>query len=154
MGKRGTKRKPAEQHILQGTFRGDRHKKPAKAEGTLPPCPSYLDINGRSEWRRVARAIAAWGCANPIDYGMLVIMCQSWSLMRRLTKKTDKMLRDDEITIEYQRLMTCLMNSRATYQRIAVLFGVTPSARNGIDLGGGAGATDEDSEQAKKACGF
>lgn len=155
MGKRGTKRKPAEQHILQGTFRRDRHTKPrADHSGSLPSCPSYLDADGKSEWKRVVREVSRWGHANPIDYGLLVTMCQCWSLARRLTKLTDKMIKNHEITIEFQRLMTSLMNARSTYQRIAVLFGVSPSARNGIELGGGAGGIDDEAEQAKKACGF
>ena len=52
----GHNKRPAEQHVLRGTFRPDRHGRrpdPARKQGRLPKAPTGLSTAARGWWRRL-----------------------------------------------------------------------------------------------------
>jgi P27 family predicted phage terminase small subunit len=94
------KRKRIAEHVLQGTFRADKHTKssPQFAPGAL--CPKFLTKTARAEWNRVAPMLEEAGLLQSSDTMTLAAYCINYAGWREAmaTVKKDGMV----ITVESQ----------------------------------------------------
>jgi P27 family predicted phage terminase small subunit len=86
----GRPRKPIEAHILEGTFRKDRHGERSsgarQVQGKPPRCPSWLDKEAKAEWKRLTRRLAAMNLPTALDHCTLACLCAAWSEFHAATK--------------------------------------------------------------------
>jgi P27 family predicted phage terminase small subunit len=72
---RGRKPKPAEVHILEGTFRADRHDKEATIGGQplteVPTPPARLNAIGEMHWQQAAEILISMGILAESDLPIL-----------------------------------------------------------------------------------
>jgi len=99
MGRRGPAPKPVELRILQGNP-GRRPLPKAEnlvrdAAGSLA-CPKWICVEGRREWRRVARMLQRLGVYRTTDRAALAAYCQSWGRYVQV----EKILREEGMTFE------------------------------------------------------
>ncbi len=68
-------------------LRGNPGKRAIKSEPKpkikIPRCPTNLDADARTEWKRIGRELAKIGLVSEIDRATLTIYCQAWSDFRR-----------------------------------------------------------------------
>jgi P27 family predicted phage terminase small subunit len=84
---KGRKPKPRALHILDGTFREDRHGGVAvEPAAGVPSCPIWLDRESKAEWRRVVKVLADTGVLTLADRGVLTTYCVAWSEMHAAAK--------------------------------------------------------------------
>lgn len=157
---RGRKPKPLKLLEMDGTRRADRHgvgydKMPDTAQ---PRCPTWLGREGKAEWRRVVPKLAALGMLSTVDRGTLAQLCEAWDVFVTMRRKLSEMFRVNEIDVVYQRLCHQKSVAIATYYRIAVEFGLTPSSRARLRPGGRgvlpAAQSGDEHSKAADACGF
>ena len=157
---KGRRRKPLKILELSGTRRADRHGEgpEVKPDSAMPRCPTWLGQEGKAEWRRVVPKLGGLGMLSTVDRGALSQMCDAWDVFVTLRRRLAKMLRDNEIDVTYQRLNNQKSVSIATYYRIAVEFGLTPSSRARLRPGSRPaalpGADNGEHSKAAEACGF
>lgn len=98
----------------------------------LPACPAWLDVEARSEWRRMGKLLLTVKCIALQDRAVLAAYCAAWSRFRRATEAVQKValtqttpqgsLRAPEIAIA--------ADAERTLLRLAIEFGGTPAARS------------------------
>lgn len=151
MGRAGVPAAPTALKVIRGT-RKDRVNldEPQAPEPHRLSCPRWVHPTGRKLWRRVAPQLAATRVMRDWDIEGLAIMCDAYG-------------RYVEDSIEYQRvdpetgerahgptinghrgfvknpLLTSMKEAADTYRSWAREFGMTPSARSGIKVGGEPG---------------
>jgi P27 family predicted phage terminase small subunit len=121
-------RKPDELHVLEGTFRADRHGDPAVsvvADGQPTP-PAHLRGDALAFWGEVVPGLVAAGVAKERDAAELAMMCEWWARYRRFSRLLDKMKNADkrlyQVTVQVGIAWT-------NFDRIACRFGLTPADR-------------------------
>ena len=77
--KRGPKPQSEAQLRLTGTYRPGRGVNPVGVKTRPPTCPSFLDAEGRKEWRRVVALLADARMICEMDRAPLALYAQSWS---------------------------------------------------------------------------
>lgn len=122
----GRTRKPLEKHLLDGTYRADRHGPlPDEGETHAPPVKPDGMIQGAGEfWDTVLPLLGA--DVRDRDAFQLQQMCSWWFLWT----EAEIALLDAEIgTIEYSRTMNAATVASQNFDRIASRFGLTPADR-------------------------
>jgi len=127
----GRARKTTEQHILAGSFRGDRHgPRPREDElVSIPHRPDGLDEEAMWLWDLVVSDLATKGIARKLDTAMLWSMCEMWSLYRRahvlaVANPVDKETR------------CAVLAYRDAFERAAVRCGLPPADRARLTASG------------------
>ena len=82
---RGGKFKPRKLHVIDGTYRPDRHKPEPKVPDDLPVAPSELDALERKYFMRVRRRLDRLGLATSSDTEMLADLAQRLAEVKRYT---------------------------------------------------------------------
>ena len=131
---RGRKPKPTALHVLEGTFRADRHNdaEPHPTAGA-PSCPTWLDKEAKAEWRRIVPELERLGLLTVVDRAALTTYCIAWSEMNEAAR----VLKNDG---RYQRIgedghlapHPALAHYRAAWKAVkdfCSLFGLDPSSR-------------------------
>jgi P27 family predicted phage terminase small subunit len=78
--KRGRRRKPPELHLIQGTWRPDRHNFDApEPEKKRPTCPKYFSAEKKKLWNKLVKQLEEIGVLTEIDGGA-VKRCVNWTL--------------------------------------------------------------------------
>lgn len=89
----GRKKKPTNLKVVHGTFRKDRDNpnepKPDPVK-KVPPAPSWLDEEGRKEWKRVAKELFNMGLLTPVDMTALEAYCSVYSRWKKSEEDIDK----------------------------------------------------------------
>ncbi len=122
----GRHRKPIEKHVLDGTYRADRHGvKPDDSASVQSPVKP-ADLNGPAGqcWDRVVAVLA--GIVRDRDAEQLAELCRWWARIQRVGEVLDKAKPG---TLEYGRLMNAASTAAATFDRLAKRFGLTPADR-------------------------
>lgn len=131
------RRKPNQLHILEGTFRRDRHGGTVEAAPGVPTRPSWLCTEAKREWSRIVPHLARLGLLSKVDRASLAAYCQSWARYRQaeeivvrkgstmLTAKGNEIQRP-EVSIARNYLDSC--------RRMAAEFGLTPNARGKMTI--------------------
>jgi phage terminase small subunit len=122
------RRKPNEMHILDGTFRADRHGDPSEAvvaEGEPLP-PAWLKGEALAFWSEVVPQVVQLRVARAIDAPELASLCEWWARTRKLSRKVDRLAVG---TPRYGTALRALVAAFATFDRLASRFGLTPGDR-------------------------
>src|SRR6478735_6299937 len=75
----GRPRKPVAQHLLDGTFRHDRHGNSWLPDGS-PVMPDWLSPDAQELWNSIVPQLN--GIATALDEAQLAALCDWWSLWR------------------------------------------------------------------------
>ena len=93
MGRTGRPPKPRHMHLVDGTFRADRHgsktdavtKARERAAGRCPSPPAWLKGKARAEWNRVASKLHARGLLSPEYVAVLADYCDAYADLQKAT---------------------------------------------------------------------
>jgi len=145
--RRGPKPKPKATHILQGTFRADRHGDTPDFPLRAPSPPDHLDAIAKKEWKRVVKILLAARVLTQADRSALAAYCVIYS---RWVEAEKKVLEYGAVLISKDNKMpyqSPYLNvaSRALDQmlRFLVEFGLSPSSRSRVKGTGPVGPIDE-----------
>lgn len=130
------KKKPVNLHVLQGTYREDRHGS-LPLPSTLPKCPVGMSPGARKHWRRLARLLNQAGIISQIDGLSLRLLAESVDLYLTATAKITantlvvKTVNGNAVQNPYLPI-----RNRAWEQivKLAGNFGLTPADRNGMSF--------------------
>ena len=134
MGTRGPQPTPTEVLRQRGSWRAKR--KPdgsadSAPEGT-PRCPSWLDAEGKAEWRRTCKALKAMGLLSPLYGSAMAMLCQSWSTFVRVSSELNTL--DDSQDARGRVLQGVVGTSHRAYVRMSREFGLTPLSRSRVQV--------------------
>jgi len=152
MGRRGPPPKPTAIRKLQGNpgHRPLNDREPEPRPDT-PRCPSWLTDEAKVVWRRMVPELRVMGVLTAADGDALAAYCQTfarWKAAEEFLAKHGEVypLKDDQGRIRCMQQFPQVSISRnllhllRNYQRE---FGLTPSARSRIAVGGGAAEPSE-----------
>jgi len=145
MPKGGQNRKSTKIHQLQGTFRADRHARPAGngPRGTLPPPPKWLPVKARRAWRDLAPLLEAVGGVTEGDGPALAMLCVHYAAAREaaeIVAKQGILVPDPEHQAggapswRKNPALQILRDHSAAFRAYAERFGLTPQARKALDI--------------------
>ena len=142
MGARGPAKTPTVLNELRGNpgKRGRNHGEPRPGAGKLPSAPRSLSVEGRREWRRVARRLWAVGLLTEVDHDALTLYCETWAAWQRaeaVVREKGEVVR----TANGNVIQNPYLSIANRAKRVALLlmreFGMTPAARARISVEGG-----------------
>lgn len=167
MGKRGPKKTPIALRTVDGReLDADPPQLPPDDEKPVPP--KWLTPLARAEWDRICEILWGMGCLEQIDQGMFAAYCQAWgryeqaeidlnaSIAAELSKtprrKGGKKAPATHGAIAKTKLGNLILNPlfgvvntlRRDMQRLAAEFGLSPSARAGVNGSGGGKVKERD----------
>ena len=131
-------RKPAEQHLLQGTFRADRHGKTVpkpRVNGTLRP-PKWLPEGAKAAWKRVAPELTRLGLLTRIDLAAFTAYCvlfYQWQKVAERVNNEGVTYKSGELT-KRNPLVPVMQGLARDLLAIATAFGMTPASRQRIHV--------------------
>lgn len=135
MGKRGPPPKPSAIKKAQGTFHAHRSARNEVAPPPgCPPMPTWLDAEGRAEWRRVVPQLQSLGILSEIDGSMLADYCAAHALAIKATKNYQRKGVTVKNNGQVQRnpMIKVAQEARAQARLLAGEFGLSPSSRSRI----------------------
>ena len=139
MGKRGPKPTPTAQLKLRGSWRANRNPDEPSFEPSIPTCPSFLDAEGKREWRRLCKVLGAASVITEADRGALALLCHAWSefvAADKLVAETHLTQRSDRGGYYINPAVNVRTSAWSRYLKAAAEFGCTPSARSRVKVGG------------------
>lgn len=131
MGRRGPPKKPTKARLLDGTHREDRYGDPeleVQPPETTETPPAHLKGIAKEMWIALAADLLKMGLLTSVDRWQLEILCHAYATCRR-TEKSDP----------------AWFKAATVVDRIARQFGLTPSARQGMQ----AQSTELDATELK-----
>ncbi|MCC7369681.1 MAG: phage terminase small subunit P27 family [Chloroflexi bacterium] len=147
MAGRGPAPKPTKLKVLAGNPGHEKlNRTEPKPRPVAPKCPTWLDLEAKREWRRVAPELERLGLLTVVDMAALAGYCQSYSTWRTASRA----LAEHGLTYEAangnirQRPEATIANKAlAEVRQFCQEFGLTPSARSRMSLPEGFGAADD-----------
>jgi P27 family predicted phage terminase small subunit len=121
----GRPRKPKKLHILDGSFRKDRHSADVEADG-IPIKPATLRGDAGDFWDAVVPGLVKSGIAKACDAAALTLLCQWWQRYLRFSRALDRV---SPIYKNSQRLVRLVDVASKWFDRIGSRFGLTPADR-------------------------
>lgn len=113
-----------------------------KPRKKIPPCPDFLDEEGRRQWKRTAKLLANSRIITELDGAALAAYCQAWSRWiwaeKHLQKYGPVILSPDKKYPMHSPYLSIANKSMEQVLRFLTEFGMTPSSRSRIS------AIDED----------
>ncbi len=171
----GRNRKSARAHVLQGTFRPDRHN--AQGESADPPAgtpaaPIALSGEARAEWMRMVGRLERSGVLSIVDDAVLLEACQLFEETQRLRRDEQRLRRlsgtltkaaktltgpdlvaaiADIIKLQAQigRLSTAVRHGHMAQRQYLVELGLTPLARSRVKVAAAPPKTAEDVKKSR-----
>lgn len=127
----GRPRKPIEKHVLDGTFRADRHGPAPDDLGAVRPPAKPADLGGAAGefWDRLLAVLT--GVVRERDGEQLAELCRWWARIQKFGAALDKA---QPGSIGCGRLMAQASTAAATFDRIAKRFGLTPADRASLHV--------------------
>src|SRR4051794_40273090 len=90
MGQRGPTTTPTAIKEARGTFRADRAaRNEAKPQGK-PTCPSWLNADGKKEFRRIVKLLSAMGLVGAADANPHARYATTWVRWRQTVQMIEK----------------------------------------------------------------
>ena len=125
----GQGRKPKAATIVEKL----RTRAPRRQPGRLPHAPSYLDDNGKAEWRRTGKLLLQAGLMDELDTTALATYCQAYS---RWLAAEEQIKKDGMIVVAtngFPVQSPYLSIANKAIQQMAKImseFGMTPASRS------------------------
>lgn len=143
-GKRGPKPKPTALRV----FEGDPGRLLAKRNGEVQPTgevetpqpPEWLGETGKEVWHRVSGHLHRIGCLTMIDTNLLALYCEAWDEFFEARAEIEKsgIVAMSDKGAEYQHPAVGIKNKAIQrIKQIGAEFGMSPTARVGLTVGGG-----------------
>lgn len=129
-------RKPLPKAVLKlrgsSALRQPRHRRsePDPPEGKLR-CPSWLDREGKREFRRLIVSLRGMGILRQCDRGMICAMAQQWSLFCRASRELNGY---GPLDRGARPLVATANDAFAGYMRGCGEFALSPAARTRVDV--------------------
>lgn len=142
----GPAKLPAAIHEARGTFRPDRHAK-SGLPVVIPAMPRGLSKEGKSVWRSLTRKLEAAGLVANVDELSLRLLVDSVCLYDQAAREIDGKLTvtTDKGNVIQNPAVGVRNRAWAQIVKLGQLFGMSPSARTGLDCGGDEGEHDDTS---------
>jgi P27 family predicted phage terminase small subunit len=144
MGERGPRPAPTALKVLRGERKDRINRDEPKPPEGRPACPRWLADEAKVVWRRLAPQLYARGkLLTDWDREQFAVYCEAWARW----KENVVALRGESTVIEGHRGMVAnprirsIAAAEATMKGLAREFGLTPSARSGIKVGGEPGGS-------------
>jgi P27 family predicted phage terminase small subunit len=128
------RKKPVEQHILQGTYRQDRHGK-CGLTIEIPKCPKGMAPRARTHWRRLAKLLNQAGIISHIDGLSLRLLAESIDLYLTATEKLAAhglIAKTTNGNIIQSPFLPIRNRAWEQIVKLAGQFGLTPADRTGM----------------------
>ena len=147
----GRKPKPTNIKILEGNP-GKRplneyEPKPLKK---APPCPKWLELEAKKEWRRLAKTLEAMGVLTDADMAAFAGYCQAYARWKEAEERiTDRglVIRTPSGYPQQVPYISIAQQYLKLMQQFAEQFGLTPAARSRIIAGSGEGKAVDDLDE-------
>ena len=147
----GRKPKPTNIKILEGNP-GKRplneyEPKPLKK---APPCPKWLELEAKKEWRRLAKTLEAMGVLTDADMAAFAGYCQAYARWKEAEERiTDRglVIRTPSGYPQQVPYISIAQQYLKLMQQFAEQFGLTPAARSRIIAGNGEGKAVDDLDE-------
>ncbi len=146
MGKRGPRKQPTALRLL----RGDPSKEGKHADEPVPPAgavvaPAWVTGKAREKWDEVVPQLEAMGLITPADVeaiGRYCAMYEQWvRYLDQIRRGLDVLvIRDKDGKVKYMQstpAATMFVKLAQSMLRIEQEYGLTPSARAGMEVRGG-----------------
>lgn len=130
------RRKPTALKVLQGTDRADRTKNEPKPKPIATPCPKWLPADAKRLWRDLAPPLERLGLLTETDGTAFGDLCLCLARLRQ----AEEVVTERGLLVEGERGMVknpaCQLarEYRASAQKWAGRFGLTPADRGSLDL--------------------
>lgn len=139
--------KPTKLRLLEGNpgKRPINQTEPRPAAGA-PSCPTWLDREGKAEWRRIVRALDRIGLLCKIDRAAIAAYCQAWAEFHIATRQLQNEGRTFKTESGYLAPHPAVAMQRSAWQAIksyAALFGLDPASRSKLSAPGEADLSDD-----------
>lgn len=142
MGKRGPRPLPSAVKQARGTYRPDRAAGNEPQPVGIPKCPSWLNADGKKEFRRLLKVLGEMGLLGAADQNALARYASTWVRWRQAVQMVE---RGGEVTIykdEDGRVKSIQPAAFASIARglaeqldkLESAFGMNPSARSRIEV--------------------
>ncbi len=134
MATRGRPKKPTKLHILDGTFRDDRHDgaEPKPAVG-LPVRPKHLTKHAKEMWTELVKVLGESGVLTKADRNTMALYCEAYSQWRNAKEEIEKkgaVLDDPDGGRMYRNPYVAIQHEAATrMMSIGGTLGLDPSSR-------------------------
>jgi P27 family predicted phage terminase small subunit len=137
---KGRKPKPLVDHVMQGTYRADRHAgRGISAPAGPMDAPADFDATQRREWEGLISASAP-GHFKPLDHGMMRAWClhmtifnATWARLRKCGKLVEVLtVAGQKGGVGINPLIKLLQDESATLRLIAETLGLSPTARERV----------------------
>lgn len=140
MGARGPAPKPTRIKLLQGNpDRRPLNLAEPRPRPMVPPCPPWLDLEGKREWKRITRELDRVGLLTVVDRAALAGYCQAWSRWRDAEMALSKLGMVVETASGYLQPrpeVAIARQSLTMVHKFCREFGLTPSSRAGLSAPG------------------
>jgi P27 family predicted phage terminase small subunit len=141
--------KPTKLHVVQGTYRPDRHDTNEPTPDVREPeIPSWLSAKARGHWRKIAPLLVDMGVLTTADGTALALLCDSMAdyieISRTLKAEglTYTAESRDGVRVVKHPLVQERNEAWKRVHRMAVEFGLTPSARRRVSASGEQNSAD------------
>jgi P27 family predicted phage terminase small subunit len=135
------RKKPIEEHILQGTYRQDRHGKCGLAI-EIPKCPTGMTPGARTHWRRQAKLLNEAGIISHIDGLALRLLAESIDLYLSAGAKLEAhglIAKTSNGNVIQSPFLSIRNSAWEQIVKLAGQFGLTPADRTGLTFRVGYG---------------
>jgi P27 family predicted phage terminase small subunit len=140
MGKRGPRPTPTAVLKLRGTHRPHRTRNEPEPPPGTPPCPAWLDEQGKNTWGQLVPQLEAMGVLREVDANALGRYCVLWGRWRAAEDFLQKngsvyTLKDEagKVRAVMQFPQVSIAHKLAlALARLEAEFGMTPSSRSRI----------------------
>jgi P27 family predicted phage terminase small subunit len=145
--------KPTHLKVISGTHRADRdHGTTPKPRPIIADCPNDLYPHATRTWAYVVPILTQLGVLTEADHYSLIALCDAWGrymaardrarevLKQQIESVPDRLdlIRKSEVSVE---------RAEFSYRQWATEFGLTPAARNRLDVHVSSPASDSEADE-------
>lgn len=139
MGRRGPPKKPTKLRLLEG----NPSKRPINHDEPQPPAvrqakaPKFLNTTAQTEWNRLAPELIDLGLLTTLDFGLLTMLCHSWSQFVSASERAEKtgmMIIGKAGRPLRNPYLKIIRDAKAEYLRFSQEFGMGAAARSRIQM--------------------
>ena len=154
MSKKGRKPKPTAIKILEGNP-GKRplNDKEPKPEKKAPRCPSWLEPDAKTEWKRMAKVLEGLGLLTKVDMSAFAGYCQAyarWKEAEEFLSKHGTIFKTPSGYVQQVPQVSIAQTYLKTMKDFCSEFGLTPAARSRIQVDTEKSETEDPMEDILK----